>query len=91
MSQTTIQGHCDERFQQVADVFLENFEQRDEAGASVCVRVDGETVVDLWGGIRSRRAGAPWEQDTISLVFSNTKAAVWGSRIRNVACRSATR
>ena len=75
MSTTTIQGHCDKRFQRVVDAFLENFEKRNEAGASVCVRVDGETVVDLWGGCRSRSADAPWERDTVSIVFSNTKAA----------------
>jgi len=75
MSETTIQGHCDERFQRVADAFAENFERRAEAGASVCVRVHGETVVDLWGGHKRKSTNELWERDTVSVVFSNTKAA----------------
>jgi CubicO group peptidase (beta-lactamase class C family) len=29
--------------------------------------------VDLWGGSRDRNTGAPWEEDTLVLVFSTTK------------------
>ena len=31
-------------------VFEDGFASGAEVGASVCVTVDGETVVDLWGG-----------------------------------------
>ena len=45
-------------------------------GASVCVNVGGETVVDLWGGRVAAAEDAPaWTDETISLVFSCTKAA----------------
>ena len=33
----------------------------------------GEKVVDLWGGIRNKQTGEPWERDTMVLVHSATK------------------
>ena len=70
-----IEGSCDERFAAVAEQFERNFTQRDEVGASVCVMHEGRTVVDLWGGIADRATGAPWERDTLTVVFSCTKGA----------------
>lgn len=69
-----VQGTCDEKFAEVADAFVENFTSRDEVGANVCVTIEGETVVDLWGGTKDS-AGTPWEEDTVSIVFSCTKGA----------------
>lgn len=69
-----IEGTCDPRFREVADVFAENFEARDEVGASVSITIEGRTVVDLWGG-RKTRGGDPWERDTIGIVYSCTKGA----------------
>lgn len=70
-----IQGLCDDAFRSVAEEFEKNFHDRNEYGASVCLRVDGETVVDLWGGIARRSEQTPWSQDTISIVYSCTKGA----------------
>lgn len=71
-----VQGEIDARFEGVLDAFVTNFEQRDEVGASVSLQVDGEPVVDLWGGRVSEQEGAePWQADTVSLVYSVTKAA----------------
>jgi hypothetical protein len=47
----TVQGTCDQRFAAVREEFERNLAERGEVGAAVCVTVDGETVVDLWGGI----------------------------------------
>jgi CubicO group peptidase (beta-lactamase class C family) len=69
-----IEGACDARFKGVVEAFAENFEQRDELGASVAVQVEGRIVVDLWGG-RKTPQGDPWEKDTVSVVFSSTKGA----------------
>jgi hypothetical protein len=33
----------------------------------------GETVVDLWGGVRNKATGEPWKEDTMVLVYSATK------------------
>lgn len=70
-----IQGSVDPKFQSVADRFAQNFDELDEVGASLCLSVEGETVVDLWGGYRDARRTVPWDRDTISIVFSCTKAA----------------
>jgi CubicO group peptidase (beta-lactamase class C family) len=45
-----VQGSCVSRFAEVGEEFERNFAVRGEVGASVCLTVDGETVVDLWGG-----------------------------------------
>ncbi|HWS44955.1 MAG TPA: serine hydrolase domain-containing protein [Acidimicrobiia bacterium] len=71
----TIHGECHGRFGEVRDEFERNFSARDEIGASVCVTVDGETVVDLWGGAADPAAGRAWERDTIGVVWSCTKGA----------------
>src|SRR5436309_6898013 len=68
------QGHCDPRFQPVREEFEGNFRERGEVGASVCILVDGQPVVDLWGGAADR-AGKPWERDTLGVVWSCTKGA----------------
>jgi CubicO group peptidase (beta-lactamase class C family) len=43
-------------------------------GAAVSVRVDGESVVDLWGG--SARTDRPWTADTASVYYSMTKGLI---------------
>jgi len=69
-----IEGVCDARFKGVLEAFAENFQQRDELGASVAITVEGKSVVDLWGG-RKTEGGDAWDKDTISVVFSSTKGA----------------
>jgi CubicO group peptidase (beta-lactamase class C family) len=71
-----ISGTCSDRFAAVRTAFEENFDRHGEVGASVCVTVDGETVVDLWGGVQAGDDAAPWTPDTLVTVFSCTKGAV---------------
>lgn len=72
----TVQGRCEPGFEPVLDAFIENFSTRNETGAALCLTIDGETRVDLWGGFRGTDADAePWTADTLSIVFSCTKAA----------------
>ncbi|MDP1748363.1 MAG: serine hydrolase domain-containing protein [Reyranella sp.] len=70
-----IEGTCKPGFERVAEAFEKNFEANGEIGASVCLTMGGETVVDLWGGIADPKTGTPWKQDTVSIVFSCTKGA----------------
>ncbi len=71
-----VHGHFDLPFRTVWEEFERNFQERGEVGASVCVMVDGEAVVDLWGGVADRRTERPWERDTLVVVWSCTKGAV---------------
>jgi CubicO group peptidase (beta-lactamase class C family) len=70
-----MQGVCDAAFRIVGEEFERNFAERGEVGASVCVMVEGRTVVDLWGGVADRHTRRPWERNTIGLVWSSTKGA----------------
>ena len=71
----TVEGACKPGFERVAETFARNFAEKGEVGASVCLTVGGETVVDLWGGLADPMANAPWTRDTVSIVFSCTKGA----------------
>ena len=44
-----------------------------DAGGSVAVFVDGEPVVDVWGGFADADRTIPWQRDTITNVWSVTK------------------
>ena len=70
---TEIHGTCDARFTAVSDALASNFERGLDVGASVCITIDGEPVVDIWGGTIGEAGQAPWESDTITNVWSTTK------------------
>lgn len=70
---TEIHGICDERFEPVRAAFAENFDRAGEIGASAAVTIDGELVVDIWGGHTDLERTTPWERDTITNVWSTTK------------------
>ncbi|AQA00838.1 serine hydrolase [Sphingopyxis sp. QXT-31] len=44
-----------------------------DVGLSFCATIDGETVVDLWGGHADEAKTRPWQADTIVNVYSTTK------------------
>ncbi|WP_329425225.1 beta-lactamase family protein [Streptosporangium sp. NBC_01495] len=67
-------GHCDPRFSRVREAFDAHFADGEELGAAFAVFLDGEPVVDLWGGVADRRDGRAWKRDTPVLAYSCTKA-----------------
>ena len=68
-----IHGNVSVGFESVREAFTANFENRHELGGACCAFVRGEKVVDLWGGLRNKRTGQPWQEDTMVLVHSTTK------------------
>ena len=66
MSPAPIGGFVAPGFERVGEAFEENFSARGEAGAQCCVHMNGESIVDLWGG---------YDEDAIQVVFSATKGA----------------
>jgi CubicO group peptidase (beta-lactamase class C family) len=68
-----IRGRVAPGFEPVREAFAQNFEERSEVGAAVCVVRDGAPVVDLWGGVADAASGRAWEEDTLAVVFSTTK------------------
>ena len=69
-----VNGHCDPRFAALADAFAENFRSRGEAGAAVAVTLQGEPVIDLWGGFADSARTRPWAEDTLVCMMSVAKA-----------------
>jgi CubicO group peptidase (beta-lactamase class C family) len=66
-----LHGTVDARFEGVQDAFAAQLDSGNELGASIYVDLDGEAVVDLWGGVAE--PGRPWAEDTIVNVWSTTK------------------
>jgi CubicO group peptidase (beta-lactamase class C family) len=66
-------GYVSPRFGAVREAFVENFRRRRELGGACCALVDGERVIDLWGGIRNKQTREPWEEDTMVVIHSATK------------------
>jgi CubicO group peptidase (beta-lactamase class C family) len=66
-------GTCDPRFERVHAALAANIDTRVESGASIYVEIDGEPVVDLWGGWRDQERMVPWTEDTIVNLWSTTK------------------
>lgn len=68
-----LQGHCDARFAKVADALGQAIADGEEVGAAIAIDIDGETVVDIWGGYADAARTRPWTADTIVNVWSSTK------------------
>lgn len=72
MIRPPLAGITADRFAKVAATF-ERLLLTEDVGASVAVYLDGEPVVDLWGGFTDSDRTRPWERDTIACTFSTTK------------------
>jgi CubicO group peptidase (beta-lactamase class C family) len=70
-----VAGSVDRAFTEVRDAFLANFEDG-EVGAACTVAVDGQVVVDLWGGWADEARTRPWQQDTLVNAYSVGKPIV---------------
>jgi CubicO group peptidase (beta-lactamase class C family) len=70
---TVVHGDCHPRFERVRDAFEQAFAAGEEIGAAVAVTVEGEPVLDLWGGAADPEGTRPWRPDTIVNVYSTTK------------------
>jgi CubicO group peptidase (beta-lactamase class C family) len=68
-----IEGQVRLGFEGVREAFASNFTRRGELGGACCAYHGGEKVVDVWGGIRNKQTGEPWERDTMVVVHSATK------------------
>ncbi|MCP4908267.1 MAG: beta-lactamase family protein [bacterium] len=70
-----LHGYCDPRFSEVRGVFSDKLAS-DEVGASIAFTLNGESVVDLWGGYTAKPSEGhahEWERDTIANTYSTTK------------------
>jgi CubicO group peptidase (beta-lactamase class C family) len=68
-----IQGTWDTAFEGVKDAFQLQLDRGEDIGASTCVFLDGQVVVDIWGGSLDGTFTRPWERHTIAQMYSSTK------------------
>jgi CubicO group peptidase (beta-lactamase class C family) len=73
MADGSVQGHVHDRYAGVREAFQANLASGVDLGASFCATVEGEVVVDLWGGFADEAKTRPWARDTIVNVYSTTK------------------
>src|SRR5580700_5608960 len=66
-------GKCDDQFEGVRSALARNLDSGEELGASLVLDIDGEIVVDLWGGFCDQARAVPWSEHTITNVWSSTK------------------
>ncbi len=69
-------GSCEKRFEPIRDLFQESLNNGENVGASFAATIDGQFVVDLWGGYADKAKTRPWEENTIVCVASTTKIPV---------------
>jgi CubicO group peptidase (beta-lactamase class C family) len=68
-----VHGTCDGSFEGVREALANSLDAGTDVGASVAVLVEGQPVVDIWGGFADEGRSRPWESDTITNVWSTTK------------------
>ena len=73
MTDAPIGGWTEPQFDAVRTAFEANFSEHGDVGAAVCVYLNGESVVDLWGGWYSDDHEREWDRNTLVNVFSTTK------------------
>ena len=73
MADGSVAGFTQDRFAEVRTAFEANLASGADMGASFCATLEGEIVVDLWGGFADAAGTKPWQKDTIVNVYSTTK------------------
>jgi CubicO group peptidase (beta-lactamase class C family) len=68
-----IQGVCADQFGAVREALERNLDSGEELGASLVLDIDGDIVIDMWGGFADQARTIPWTEHTITNVWSSTK------------------
>jgi CubicO group peptidase (beta-lactamase class C family) len=68
-----VSGEFRKEYSDVADLFAKNIESGIDHGASFAMFVEGEPVIDIWGGWTDAQKARPWQRDTLVNVYSTTK------------------
>lgn len=68
-----IHGDWHPKFHGVVEAFRDNFKRGDDLGASFAATLEGELIVDIWGGWLDEDCTIEWARDTIVNTYSTTK------------------
>ncbi len=76
-----INGTLPTEYERLGELLSASIDAGTDVGASVAVTVEGESVVDIWGGWVDEAKTAAWERDTITNVWSTTKTMTFLSAL----------
>jgi CubicO group peptidase (beta-lactamase class C family) len=69
-----INGHCDDKFKKIYEIFSDQLDSGHELGCSVAIEYEGKEVVNLYGGHTNPSKNTQWNNNTLVNVWSVTKA-----------------
>jgi CubicO group peptidase (beta-lactamase class C family) len=81
LSYIPIHGFVDYEYKQAYQIFLNNFKQGRDIGASISAYVDGHQILSLQGGWQNVKENIEYTNETLQMVFSSTKAFVSSSLV----------
>lgn len=70
---TDVHGWAAEGFEQTIEIFRGGNVHPTSTGAAFALYRDGREVVNIWMGTADHRTGAPWQQNTLQVIFSASK------------------
>ena len=70
----SVNGYCDPKFIELREYFEESINSKFELGAAISIEIEGESVINLWGGYQDANRRRAWEEDTLCNTFSVSKA-----------------
>lgn len=73
-TQQSVGGTYDQRFESLVALFAQQGPENPIGGSSLAVFKDGLPMVNVWQG--EAAPGRPWEENTVSTVFSCTKGVI---------------
>lgn len=65
MTRKVVTSVCLERLEPLRAAFGEYLQSPDAVGAALAVFIEGECVLDLWGGFADKAKSRPWDRDTV--------------------------
>ncbi|OSZ69139.1 serine hydrolase [Sphingomonas sp. IBVSS1] len=68
-----VHGFVQPRFEGVKQAMAASLASGADLGASFAATLNGEPIIDIWGGWADDERSRPWEKDTIVNVYSTTK------------------
>ena len=61
------------KFIELREYFEESINSKFELGAAISIEIEGESVINLWGGYQDANRSRAWQEDTLCNTFSVSK------------------
>ena len=90
MARDTADGFVHDKFSPVREAFNANLSSGADVGAAFCATLEGETVVDIWGGFADEARTRPWSSACSSRGAPPVRNG-WSSTASHSSAASASR